>query len=323
MPVLTFVENNQGAFKKASYEITSYGRSIADLMNDSLLVVAFGEVSESAISELKKHGADQIILVEGSNLSSTDSSVLSSSISAIAKKYNCQLVLLSNTYLGKSIAPRISVQLQAGLIPGAIALPEITAGKLSVRRSVFSNKGFADTVVNSTNQVISLTPNSYKLIENPKSGEVIKENITPTASSIKIIDTKKTSGKISLTEAEIVVSGGRGMKTPDNWHFIETLADILGAATACSKPVSDMDWRPHSEHVGQTGITIKPDLYFAIGISGAIQHLAGVSGSKVIVAINTDKEAPFFKAADYGIVGDALEVLPKLIEGFKKYKSAQ
>jgi electron transfer flavoprotein alpha subunit len=232
------------------------------------------------------------------------------------------LIIVSNTYSGKSVAPRVAAILKAGIVSGVISVPATQSG-FSVRKTVFSGKAFADVSLTTPVKVLAITPNTFALTEQNQPVNIVSHDggVTESDRVSKSIEVSRTTGKVVLTEAEVVVSGGRGMKGPENWGMIEELAGLLGAATACSKPVSDMDWRPHSEHVGQTGITIKPNLYMAIGISGAIQHLAGVSSSKVIVAINKDPEAPFFKAADYGIVGDAFEVLPKLIEATRKLKS--
>jgi electron transfer flavoprotein alpha subunit len=244
-------------------------------------------------------------------------------ISEAAKAEGSKLVVMSNSFSGKGLAPRVAVKLNAGLADGAIALPE-SASPFRVRKNAFSGKAFADVELVSDIKVISLNPNSYKVVE--KSQPVNIVSFTPavpqTAFAEMVKDIARASDKISLPEAELVVSAGRGLKGPENWGMVEELAGLLGAATACSKPVSDAHWRPHSEHVGQTGISISPNLYIAIGISGAIQHLAGVSSSKTIVVINKDPEAPFFKAADYGIVGDAFEVVPKLIEAIKKFKAS-
>jgi electron transfer flavoprotein alpha subunit len=269
-------------------------------------------------SELGKFGASSVLHYSDAAYNHLDAGVFAQVIADAAQKVNAQWVVVSNTYTGKSVAPRIAVRLNASFAPGIIALP--TGNE--VKRSVFSNKGFADFSLTQGVKVVSLTPNSFQFTEGNGSASIESCTCaTSTVNRVTVKEVKKAAGKIPLTEAEIVVSGGRGLKGPENWHLIENLADTLNAATACSKPVSDVHWRPHSEHVGQTGITIKPNLYIACGISGAIQHLAGVSSSKVIVAINTDKEAPFFKAADYGVVGDVFEVLPQLNEALKAFKN--
>ena len=275
------------------------------------------------LTSLGKYGAQKVLSVKNDKLNTLKPSAYASAIAQVAQKENAKVVVISYTYSGKSVAGRVAVKLKAGLVAGATAIPSSTS-PFTIRKKCFSGKGLTDVVVSSDIKIIGLTPNSYKIETKEESAAV--ENFTPTIAdtdfSVTSKEVKKTSGKIPLTEAEIVVSAGRGLKGPENWGMIEELAELLGAATACSKPVADVGWRPHHEHVGQTGITIGPNLYFAIVISGAIQHLAGVSSSKVIVVINNDKEAPFFKAATYGICADAFEVVPKLIEEVKKFKSA-
>lgn len=324
MSIVVFAENIEGNYKKSSFEAVSYAAAIAQAKGSKVVAVSIGEVEGSKAEELARYGADKIILVNDSRLNKFSTQPFSKILADVAKVEQATVVVLSNTYSGKSIAPRVAVKLQAGLISGAIALPSSENG-LRVRKSVFSGKAFADVEMKTAVNVITLTPNSYTLQNLDKTAEIgeYQAQLADSDFSTESVEIKKAGGKIALTEAELVVSGGRGLKGPENWGMIEELADILGAATACSKPVSDMHWRPHSEHVGQTGITIKPNLYIACGISGAIQHLAGVSSSKVIVAINKDPEAPFFKAADYGIAGDVFEVLPKLITAARNFKAAQ
>lgn len=324
MSVLVFVENHAGQFKKAAFEAASYAAQLAANMQTSATAVVLGTVSEATARTLGNYGISKVVCVQDSSLDTFEAHASAKAVAEVAKSLNANVVVMSNTYTGKAISPRLAVKLEAALAAGAVELPSVNGGELVVKRTVFSNKGFADLVLKTAVKVISITPNSYKVVENQVSIAVENRTGVVNASDFKakIVEVKKVTGKIPLTEAELVVSAGRGMKGPENWHMVENLANTLGAATACSKPVSDMHWRPHDEHVGQTGITIKPNLYIAIGISGAIQHLAGVSGSKVIVAINTDKEAPFFKIADYGIVGDAFEVLPKLNEALAKFKAA-
>ena len=330
MSVLVFTESwqegasGEGKFKKSTYETISYAVALAKMTGSTVTAVSIGNISDAALKELGKYGAAKILKASDPKLFSLSPQAYASVIAEAAKKENAKIVILSSTYTGKAIAGRIAVKLNAGLVSGATELPS-SASPFTVRKKCYSGKGLTDVVIQTEIKIIALTPNSYKV--ETGSGEAVLENFAPALrdADLRTVakETKKTSGKIALTEAEIVVSGGRGLKGAENWGMIETLASELGAATACSKPVADVGWRPHHEHVGQTGITIGPDLYIAIGISGAIQHLAGVSSSKVIVVINMDPEAPFFKAADYGIVGDAFEVVPKLIEEVKKFKAGQ
>lgn len=323
MSILVFAENWDGKFKKSTYEAISYGTEIAKQTNSTVTALVIENVSDDDMKSLGKYGAQKVLSVKNDKLKSMNPSAYASVIQQAAQKESAKVVILSYTYSGRSVAGRVAIKLKAGLIAGASALPSSTS-PFTVRKKCFSGKGLTDVVVSSDIKVIGLTPNSYQV--NTKEGAASVENYAPTFTDSDFNstskETKKTSGKIALTEAEIVVSAGRGLKGPENWGMVEQLAELLGAATACSKPVADVGWRPHHEHVGQTGITIGPNLYIAIGISGAIQHLAGVSSSKVIVVINSDKEAPFFKAATYGICGDAFQVVPKLIEEVKKLKSA-
>ncbi len=323
MSVVVFAENWDGKFKKSTYEAISYGSAIAKQVGGNVTVVVIGNVGDDDMKSLGKFGAQKVLSVKNDKLNSLNPSAFASAITQAAQKENAKAVVISYTYSGRSVAGRVAVKLKAGLVAGATALPS-SVSPFTIRKKCFSGKGLTDVSISSDVKVIGLYPNSFHV--NTGEGSASVENFLPTFadsdfnSSSK--ETKKTSGKIALTEAEIVVSAGRGLKGPENWGMVEQLAELLGAATACSKPVADVGWRPHHEHVGQTGITIAPNLYIAIGISGAIQHLAGVSSSKVMVAINIDKEAPFFKAANYGICGDAFEVIPKLIEEVKKFKSA-
>jgi electron transfer flavoprotein alpha subunit len=323
MSVLVFAENWEGRFKKSTFEAVSYASEIARQMGTSTTAVAIGNISDEDLKSLGKYGATKVLHVKGDKFNTLEPGVFTTVLAEAAKASQAQVVIVSYTYSGKSLAPRLAVRLKGGLISGATALPS-NLNPFTVRKKCFSGKGFTDVVVNAAVKIVALSPNAYKV--NMGAGEAAVEIFAPAVNDadFKVVskEIKKTSGKIALTEAEIVVSAGRGMKGPENWGMIEQLAELLGAATACSKPVADIGWRPHHEHVGQTGITISPNLYIAIGISGAIQHLAGVSSSKVIVVINSDAEAPFFKAADYGIVGDAFQVVPQLIEAVKKLKAA-
>jgi len=322
MSVLVYCENSEGKFKKSTYEVVSYAAEIAAMTGGSLTALSIGNVPSEELSNLAKYGAAKILNVNNDKLKTFISMAYASVISDAAVAENAKVVVMASSFSGKGLAPRVAVRLKAGYVDGVLALPD-TSGTFTVRKTAFSGKAFADVEVTSDVKVLALLPNSYKIVEKAPEGKVEEFNtsVDDKALSMTVKELVRASDKISLPEAELVVSAGRGLKGPENWGMVEELASLLGAATACSKPVSDAHWRPHSEHVGQTGISISPNLYIAIGISGAIQHLAGVSSSKTIVVINKDPEAPFFKAADYGIVGDAFEVIPKLIESVKKFKS--
>jgi electron transfer flavoprotein alpha subunit len=322
MSVLVYAEHSNGKFKKSTYEALSYGFAVTKLIGGSLTAISVGDADKEELEKLSKYGASKVLVVSNDKLKTFVNQAYGAVIAEAAKTEDAKVVILSASFTGKGLAPRIAVKLDAGLVDGAISLPDTTNG-FSVRKGAFSGKAFADVTLTSDRKVITLVPNSYKTEENQQSSNIV--DFTPvikdTDFRTMVKEIVRAADKVSLPEAEIVVSGGRGLKGPENWGMVEELANLLGAATACSKPVSDAHWRPHSEHVGQTGIAVSPNLYIAIGISGAIQHLAGVSSSKTIVVINKDPEAPFFKAADYGIVGDAFEVLPKLIEAVKEFKA--
>ena len=324
MSVLIYTENAEGKFKKSTFEAVSYGRAIADQTNTNLVAISIGDVANDQLSLLAKYGADKVLTVSNAQLKNFVNQAYASVIASAAKKESADIVVLSNSFSGRGLAPRIAVKLDAGVADGAVALPEISGDKFTVKKTAFSGKAFATVQLTSANKVIALVPNSYQVVEKPAAGTIETFSAETKESDFKAMvkEIVRSTDKVSLPDAEIVVSGGRGLKGPENWGMIEELADLLGAATACSKPVSDAGWRPHSEHVGQTGIAVSPNLYIAIGISGAIQHLAGISSSKVIVAINKDPEAPIFKVADYGIVGDAFEVVPQLIAAVKEYKAS-
>jgi electron transfer flavoprotein alpha subunit len=322
MSVLVYVEQVDGKFKKSVFEAVSYAKAIADTQNTSLTAISIGSVEDSEIQNLGTYGASKVLRVTNDQVKDFVNQAYASIIAEAAKSESATIVVLSNSFSGKGLAPRVAVKLQAGLVDGAVELPNFDGGKFIVKKTAFSGKAFAHTELTSDIKVIALNPNAFGTKENP--AELAIETYAPTIKSTDfgaiVKEIVRATNKVSLPDAELVVSAGRGLKGPENWGMIEELANLLGAATACSKPVSDADWRPHAEHVGQTGIAISPNLYIAIGISGAIQHLAGVSSSKVIVVINKDPEAPFFKVADYGIVGDAFEVVPKLIEALKSHK---
>lgn len=322
MSVLVYAEHTGGKFKKSTFEAVSYANEIARMLGSDLVAVSIGEVAEVELKKLGNYGAKKVLNVSTDKLKTFVNQAYGAVIAEAAKSEDAKVIVLAASFSGKGLAPRIAVKLDAGLVDGAVALPDTLNG-FTVRKTAFSGKAFADVSLTSDRKIITLVPNSYKVVESPQQVEIVTFSPTVKDSdfSAMVKEIVRAADKVLLPEAEIVVSGGRGLKGPENWGMIEELAKLLGAATACSKPVSDANWRPHEEHVGQTGIAISPNLYIAIGISGAIQHLAGVSSSKNIVVINKDPEAPFFKAADYGIVGDAFEVVPKLIEEIKKYKA--
>ncbi len=306
--VLIYLDNIAGAIKKSSMEALSYGAAIAKQMGTDAQALVIGTVS-SDLTELGKYGVSNVHQLTG--VDSFDAQVFAKLVSDKVTELNASILIFSHSLSGKALAPRVSAQLKAGLVTGAVALPDTSNGFV-VKKSVFSGKAFANVRINSALKVVSLNPNAYTPAAGEGKAAVISAAVNAPAARVKVVSTSKSSGSRTLTESEIVVSAGRGMKGPENWSMIEELADVLNAGLACSRPVADAHWRPHHEHVGQTGIAIAPNLYIAVGISGAIQHLAGVNRSKVIVVINKDPEAPFFKAADYGIVGDAFEVVPKL-----------
>jgi electron transfer flavoprotein alpha subunit len=320
MSVLIFLDQSEGHIKKSSFEAASYGAKVAELLGTSAEAIVLGHVADD-LASLGNYGIAKVHTVKNEALNQVDAQVFTKIISDAAKAIDAKVIIFSNNFNGKAIAPRLSVRLKAGLVSGAVALPDLSNG-FTVKKNVFSGKAFAHITVTSEVKIIALNPNSYSVVTTTASAEVAEFAATVDAAKVQVTATNKVVGEIPLSEAEVVVSGGRGLKGPENWALVTDLAKLLGAATACSRPVADSDWRPHHEHVGQTGLAIAPNLYIAIGISGAIQHLAGVNRSKVIVVINKDPEAPFFKAADYGIVGDAFEVMPKIIDAVKKLKQA-
>jgi electron transfer flavoprotein alpha subunit len=321
MSVLVYTENWDGKFKKLSFELVSYASGVAKMLNTGVTAVSVGKVDNNELLSLGKYGAGKIISVVSDSLTAFDSQAYSVILSDIAVKENATVIVISNNNEGKAIAPRLSVRLKAGVASGVSRLP-LNLNPFTLYKRTFSGNAFAHLVIKSDIKILTLAQNSFDLIEAPGTPAIETVNPAIDGSLMKTVvkDTQKQTGKILLTDADIVVSGGRGMKSPDNWPPLVELASLLGAATACSRPVSDEGWRPHEEHTGQTGKIIAPNLYIAVGISGATQHLAGISSSKYIVAINNDKDAPIFEAAQYGIVGDALKVLPKLVEAVKEIK---
>ena len=314
--VLVFIDHAEGHIKKTSFEAAVYAAKVAELTGTEAEAILIGTVNEDPAT-LGNYGIKKVHHLADEKLNSFDAQVYTKIISQVAE--NADVIVFSNNTTGKAVAPRLSVRLKAGLVSGAIALPDISNG-FTVRKSVFSGKAFANITVTTPKKIIALNPNSFNVVTTGGTAEIVSLNITADAPNVTVTNTDMVKGEVPLGEADIVVSGGRGLKGPENWGMITELAHLLGAATACSRPVADIDWRPHHEHVGQTGLAIAPNLYFAVGISGAIQHLAGVNRSKTIVVINKDPDAPFFKAADYGIVGDAFEVMPKIIAAVKKMK---
>ena len=320
MSVLIFLDQSEGHIKKSSFEAACYAAKVAELTGTKAEAIVLGNVTDD-LTTLGNYGITKVHTVKNAAFDHVDAQVFTKIIADAAKAIDAKLIVFSNNFNGKAIAPRLSVRLKAGLVSGAVALPD-TANGFTVKKNVFSGKAFAHVNITTDVKIISLNPNSYSITKTDALAAVTEFAATVDAAKVQVTSTDKVVGEIPLSEAEIVVSGGRGLKGPENWAMVTDLAKLLGAATACSRPVADSDWRPHHEHVGQTGLAIAPNLYIAIGISGAIQHLAGVNRSKVIVVINKDPEAPFFKAADYGIVGDAFEVMPKIIEAVKKLKQA-
>jgi electron transfer flavoprotein alpha subunit len=318
--VLVFAESPKGQIKKAAQEAVTYGKKVANLLGVKCAVVTLGTNTTGA-EQLGKFGADRVLNFADEDLNNFDSQLFTSVLGSIATQLGASVIILSHTATGKSISGRLSVRLNAGLISGANSLPTLNGGNLHVKKSVFSGKAIGEYELSGDVKIISLMGNAVKpeIIGDVASIEPIKGDVP--AGRVRVKEVKTQDGIVPLPEAEIVVSAGRGMKEPGNWGIVEHLATTLGATTACSRPVADSGWRPHHEHVGQTGIAIRPNLYFAIGISGAIQHLAGVNNSKCIVVINKDPEAPFFKAADYGVVGDLFDIVPRLDAALQKFKA--
>ena len=318
--VLVYIDQADQQIKKASLEALSYGAALAKQLGCQAEALVFGTIKDN-LADLGKNGAQKVHQLKNETLNSLDVKVHSSLIATAAKNLNATVVVFAHNINGRAIAPAVAVKLNAGIVTGACSLPNTENG-FAVKKTVFSGKAFANINIETPIKVISINQNSFGLVAYNNAASIEEINLPIPPASIKIIKVEKIEGEIPLTEANLVVSGGRGLKGPENWGMLLDLAKALGAATACSRPVSDADWRPHHEHVGQTGIQIAPNLYIAIGISGAIQHLAGVNRSKTIVVINKDPEAPFLKAADYGVVGDALEIVPKLTAAVLKAKAA-
>lgn len=321
MAVLIYIEHEEGIVKKSSLEAVSYGKTLAESLNTEALAVGLGSISPEQWTQVGYAGASKGYHVSDERLNAGIIQAHSAAVSEVFEQVGAQILVMAKSSLGDAVAARLSVKIQAALVSNVVALPDLSDG-FQVKRSIFTGKAFAITAVQTSKKILAIKKNILEIRKDDQ--EIALEEVTVSLEdevfAAKITGTDKAEGEISLPEADIVVSGGRGLKGPENWGIIEDLAKALGAATGCSKPVSDLNWRPHHEHVGQTGIKVSPTLYVAVGISGAIQHLAGVNSSKNILVINKDPEAPFFKAADYGIVGDAFEVLPKLTEAIKALK---
>lgn len=319
MSILIYAESAEGKFKKVAFELASYGKKVAESLGTTVTAVT---INAGDVSELSKYGVDKVLKVNNDKLSKFTAKAYADVIKQAAQKENTKVILLSSTTDSLYLAPLVTVSLNAGYASNVVGLP-VSTSPFQVKRNAFSNKAFNITEINTEVKVLGLAKNSYGVFESASS--FTQEDFSPSIGDadfgVKVENVEKVTGKVTIADAEVVVSGGRGLKGPENWGMLEDLAAVLGAATACSKPVSDLGWRPHSEHVGQTGKPVATNLYIAIGISGAIQHIAGINSSKVKVVINQDPDAPFFKVADYGVVGDAFEIVPKLTEKLKEFKA--
>lgn len=322
MSILVFLESAEGKIKKTSYEAAAYAAAIAKEDGSTVTAIAIGAVEDEELAQSGRYGVSKVLHAHDERLNQGVIQAYASVLTQVFEKESASLLVLAKSSLGDAVAARLAAKVQASLASNVVALPEKSSGGFKVKRSIYTGKAFAYVDMTADKKIIAIQKNVMDLVEGEGSAQVEKldVNLNEADFAATITSTDKITGEVLLPDADIVVSGGRGLKGPENWGIIEDLAQALGAATACSKPVSDMDWRPHHEHVGQTGIKVSPSLYIAVGISGAIQHLAGVNSSKCIVVINKDPEAPFFKAADYGIVGDAFEVVPKLTEAIKAAK---
>ena len=322
MAILVYTENWDGKFKKLSFELISYAAELAKMLNTNVTALSIGIVEIEELQKLGNYGASKIITIANNKWQSLDNQAYTSAIAIVAAKENASVILFAHNNVGKAIAPRLSIKLKAGLVTGVTSIPS-NINPFTITKKTYTSKAFANIIIKTPIRILTLMQNAFGIAEIPVSPVI--ENITTEINvpdfKTQVTEINKIKGKILLTDAEIVVSGGRGMKGPENWGLLEELAQLLGAATACSRPVSDEGWRPHDEHTGQTGKIIAPNLYLAFGISGAIQHLGGISSSKCIVAVNKDPDAPIFEAADYGIVGDAMKVLPELIASVKEFKA--
>ena len=320
MSILIYAESAEGKIKKVAFELASYAKKVAASMGTTVTAVTINNSDNSALAA---YGVDKVLNVSNDKLNNFSAKAYADVIAQAAKKEGTQIVLVSSSTDSLYLAPLVAVALEAGYASNVVALP-VSTSPFQVKRTAFSNKAFNITEISTPVKVLGIAKNSFGLVEN--AAAMTEESFAPSLNDadfgIKVENVEKVTGKVTIADAEIVVYAGRGMKGPENWGMIEELASVLGAATACSKPVSDIGWRPHSEHVGQTGKPVASNLYIAVGISGAIQHIAGINSSKVKVVINTDPEAPFFKVADYGVVGDAFTVVPQLIEKLKAFKAS-
>lgn len=324
MSVIVLAEHQQGSFKKKSFEAVQYAAGIAQSMGTTATAVVLGNAGDSEMQQLGQYGATKVLHVADARLDNLSATAYAKAIIAAAEKEGAKVIVGSHDVTGKAVAPRVAAKMKAGMVAGAVSQPDLSKGFV-IKKNVFSGKAFAFVNITSDVKVVTLMPNTFPVKKGEGSVSIEKLDVAfdDKDFAVQVKEVSKVTGTVPLSEAELVVSGGRGMKGPENWGILEDLAGSLGAALACSRPVADSHWRPHHEHVGQTGGTIRPNLYIAVGISGAIQHLAGVNGSKTIVVINKDPEAPFFKAADYGVVGDAAEVVPRLTAAIKKFKEGQ
>lgn len=320
MSVLVFVENSPSGFKKKTYELINYAAEVAKKVGGETIALVLGSADDAALATLGNYGATNVISDKNSAFNTFGTKAYAKAIIAAAQSNGAKVIVTNYDVEGKSLAGYVSAAMKAGLVSGAVDYPNTDNG-FTIKKTVFSGKAFAHVNITSDIKVISLVPNTFQVTKTDATAAVSAFDSGVTANGVAKVSENKVTGSVPLGEAELVVSGGRGLKGPENWGIVEDLANSLGAALACSRPVADAHWRPHHEHVGQTGGTIRPNLYIAAGISGAIQHLAGVNSSKCIVVINKDPEAPFFKAADYGVVGDVFEILPKLTEAVKKFKA--
>jgi electron transfer flavoprotein alpha subunit len=319
MSILIYPESAEGKFKKVAFEVASYAKKLAESLGTSVTAIT---INANDVTELSNYGVAKVLKVNNPKLSGFTAKAYADAIKQAAQKENSQVVVLSSTTDSLYLAPLVSISLDAGFASNVVGIPQNLA-PFQVKRNGFSNKAFVTTEITTPIKILSISKNSYGIVENKTS--LTEEDFNPSIDDadfgVKVVSVEKASGKVTIADADVVVSAGRGLKGPENWGMIEELANVLGAATACSKPVSDLGWRPHGEHVGQTGKPVAANLYIAIGVSGAIQHIAGINSSKVKVVINTDAEAPFFKVADYGVVGDAFEIVPQLIEKLKVFKA--